>query len=310
MWILRWCAGHILKGLSETWKTINSWAYLSKRCVEVDDVDFRLQVGGFQWSCHSKNTTAMIPLDTHHIHLCVNTHRAWQIRKQASWICLSRRVSGIFYLLSPHFHHFHSAWSGTFHCRSREQGRGSRVQCSHQFQRTSGYQQCWQLQLCWWGSWWSFSSGIRSKKSLRLTCIKQKSTYHEEFIKLSLCCCRFFNIFLIATTQHLSRLMLLGTEDWICYLCAKCTNILTTKLPWLSKICTSPLAMPKSRILLSGDHATWASWYPFSSFTQSRFPTKINKRHLSHCTCLYSFPQCGNKEIPNRIVLPPLILRL
>lgn len=63
-----------------------------------------------------------------------------------------------------------------------------------------------------------------------------------------------------------------------CYLCVNCTSILTTKLPWLSKICTSPVAMPKSRILLSGDHATWASWYPFSSFTQSRFPTKTKQK--------------------------------
>lgn len=59
-----------------------SLAYLSKRCIEVYNIDFRLQIGGFEWTCHSKNTTAMIPLDTNHIHLCVNTHWVWRRAKQ------------------------------------------------------------------------------------------------------------------------------------------------------------------------------------------------------------------------------------
>lgn len=51
MWILRWGAVHVWKELYETWnlqRPKNSSAYLSKRCVEVHNVDFRLQVGGFE----------------------------------------------------------------------------------------------------------------------------------------------------------------------------------------------------------------------------------------------------------------------
>lgn len=73
-------------------------------------------------------------------------------------------------------------------------------------------------------------------------------------------------------------------------------DALTMKFPWLSKICTSPLAMPKRRILLSGDQATWASWFPFSSFPQIRFPTKRKGIYPTVHVCSY-FPQYGNKAI-------------
>lgn len=48
-------------------------------------------------------------------------------------------------------------------------------------------------------------------------------------------------------------------------------------------MCISPFAIPKSKILLSADHATWHNCIPFRSFPQMRFPkTNIKRNYFMH----------------------------
>ena len=69
----------------------------------------------------------------------------------------------------------------------------------------------------------------------------------------------------ILQTNTLALLLNLCLPHLVC--------ILTQKLPWLSKIWTSPLVTPKMMFFPSGDHSTFDNWTPFSSFPQILFPS-------------------------------------
>lgn len=62
--------------------------HLSKRCVELNHIDFFIHIWGSEGTCHRQHATTMVPLNTHYIHQSVYTHWACRRNKQHSSVNL------------------------------------------------------------------------------------------------------------------------------------------------------------------------------------------------------------------------------